>query len=197
MIKGIDISHWNSDVTVKSALTTSKFCIIKLTEGKTYIDAAYNRNIKFVKDSKAIIGFYHYAHPEQNTAVQEANAFVSTLKKVYLHGRTKNALLALDWEGKALNYPEEWAIAWLGEVYERTGIRPLFYVQASALDRFKRLPKMDYGLWVAKYTNPENTEPPIGKFPRWAMWQYSSTGYDHDIFNGTVAQLKKYAKPSK
>lgn len=182
MIKGYDFSHYQ--VNTYKKYNDADFIILKATEGVSYKDPQMAKMAEHFKDKP--LGFYHYAHPEKNTAKKEAAHFVKTVKP-YLP-----AVLALDWEQLALNCPISWAREWLDEVYRLTGIKPLFYVQSSYVPKCgEAIISGDYGLWVARYSKGMQS-PNVGKWGRWTIWQYTSTPVDCDYFNGSIEQFKKY-----
>jgi len=188
-IKGIDVSHWSPSTAVSHANGEMQFAMIKATEGKSIVDNKMKRFARDAEDRGMCIGFYHYAHPELNSYADEAVNFLQQVEP-YIG----KCVLALDWEGKALYKKEyeEWALNWLAVVTERTGVKPMIYVQESALEHVSKIGKQDYGLWVAKWSS---VKPKTGTFPFFAMWQYSEgLGKDFNKFNGTVEQLRKYAE---
>ena len=202
MLYGLDISHYNvnyvrEDIFGQHLVSTADFIFQKLTEGKSYVDPATLANdYRLDYQSDTLMGFYHYARPENNKPEEEAMFFVENI--VYMrtiHGRNselENMLLALDWEGTALNYDPEWALIWLQHVYTMMGIRPLLYVQASEISngKYQKIVNENFGLWVAQWNNVALDS---GVWPFWAFHQYKSHPLDLDRFNGNLWQLLKYA----
>lgn len=188
MLKGIDISHWQDPKNI--AYKDYDFIIMKASEGINFRDSKMQAHLTNVKKANKLYGFYHYARPEYNAdAKKEANYFVSTLNK----NDIGNCLLCLDWEGTALKYPIAWAKLWLDTVYQKTGVRPLIYVQESEIKRrdYSSIAKANYGLWVAKWST---NEPSTGAWSFYALWQYQGSPLDKDYFNGSAEQFKKYCK---
>lgn len=193
MLKGIDVSHYNNLDSILSH-TTPDFCIIKATEGKTFVDPKMNHAIQLCKERDIPIGFYHYARPEYNLPQDEAKHFISKIAP-YLG----ECLLALDWEGTALSYSLDWARKFMDYIYAQTGVKPLITCPSWYTAKLSKILEGDYGLWVAHYTN--KPKPNIGVYPFWAFWQYATPHYnftgqpcycDYDYFNGTPSQLKAY-----
>lgn len=191
MLNGIDISNHNKVNSYNPE--NFDFIIIKATEGRTYkdklLDAHYNRihgKADGKPDDKKLYGFYHYARPENNSPENEAANFLNAVRH-----HAGYALFALDWEDRALNYGSEWPLRWLNCVYHATGVKPLFYVQASKSQRYAALATAGFGLWIADW----NKKTPRHKgWPFWALWQTGiKSGLDRNLFNGTAAQFKKYA----
>lgn len=196
MLKGIDISHHNNLDRILSIIDKPDFCIIKATEGKTFTDSKFKHNIQICQERNIPIGFYHYARPERNLAVEEAKHFIDKVAP-YLG----ECILALDWEDKALKCPVSWAKQFLDYVKVQTGVTPLIYCSASYTPRLKPILEGNYGLWVAHYTRMQ--KPVIGVYPFWAFWQYSTPQYnftdgvcpcDFDYFNGNIKQLQAYMR---
>lgn len=188
VIQGVDISHHNKIEAIK--FSQYKFCMCKATEGKTFKDNKYQYHSDFLLKSNVIIGAYHYARPENNNYKDEANNFIDSIRK-FIHNTP--VVLALDWEGTALNYGADWPLNWLEYVYHVTGIKPLFYVQNSHLLKYQNIADYDYGLWLAHWTDESTMRKNnFGKWKYPAMWQFTSKPYDINIFYGSAKQLIKY-----
>lgn len=192
MILGVDISHWQGSPNfdyLRSAGT--EFCITKLTEGTTYRDPTSRRNRSEAKRAGMISGIYHFA--KAGNAIREADFFVDTA------GDVSEELLVLDWEVKHAD-PVGWCLTWLNRVFERTGCRPLIYINKSTRNGFNWSPVIagNFGLWLASYDGV--TDQPAANGWAVAMKQYTSSGRvagiagdcDRDAFYGTVGQLRKY-----
>ena len=185
MLKGCDISKWNPTTPAGY-----DFYIIKASEGNGYKDGLLDQHYNNVKAMGKLYGFYHYARPDLgNTPEAEADWFLSLVGQ-----HAGNAIFALDYEGDSLSYGQEWALRWLQRVYEKTGVRPVFYCSSSALPMFEKIVKENFGLWVANW-NVES--PKIEPWSVFAFWQYTNRPIDRDYFNGTIEQYKKYCKSDK
>ena len=150
-MNGIDISAWQGDKNIDLAKVPYDFCIIKATEGTDYKNRYFAAHCDKVLSRKKLLGVYHYAN--SGDPQKEADYFLAYCKK-YIG----KAILILDWEAK--NNPQfgkndlEWCLKWCNYVYQKTGIKPLIYIQKSAMDAVK---KAGYGLWVAQYPDYERT----------------------------------------
>lgn len=203
-LSGIDISHHNRDFGgLYDEINKSAFVIMKASEGKTYIDPMVNLYIETVKDSGAYMGFYHFARADNgNSPIEEAQNFLSVVRP-YIG----KCLLALDVEGKSLTVKEidEWAFKFLDYIYKITGIKPLLYVQRSAVSKFNKVAKNDYGLWMANYIvesdrnilSEKMRKFNVYPFPFVAIWQHSSRTLDYNLFNGSPLQLNKYMEKAE
>ncbi len=150
-MNGIDISAWQGDNNINLANVPFDFCIIKATEGTSYKNRYFTAHCDKVLSRKKLLGVYHYANG--GNVQKEADAFLAYAKK-YIG----KAVLVLDWEAR--NNPLfgkndlEWCLKWCSYVQSKTGIKPLIYVQKSAMEAVK---KAGYGLWVAQYPDNEQT----------------------------------------
>lgn len=198
MLHGIDISHHNYDMLTKTNLgkfimDKVDFYIAKVSEGKDWFDPdCWFWDTVFPETT--LRGYYHYARPENNSPKEEAQHFLYAAQSAGM--RHSGDILALDWEGEALKYDIEWAVEWCQTVHSMVGYKPLIYIQESAIPSAAKLAELDYGLWVAKWS--DGTEMPnIGRWPFYAIWQYRSTPIDMNVFNGNADQWKAYAMPKK
>lgn len=205
MLKGIDISKYQAGINLSAIANQIDFVICKATEGIGYTDKNCDGFYQEAKRLGKKLGVYHYARPDLgNSAINEADYF---LKETI--GYHKEAILVLDWEGNSLKYSTNWAKQWLDRVYEKTGVKPILYIQASALSQdWSKVVQADYGLWVANYgsNNGQPQESAFNKHPlkHWsfyALWQYTSKGrlsgyngnLDLDYFSGDKTAWDKYA----
>lgn len=178
---GVDISNYYRSVDYHKY----DFYIIKASEGRTFKDPMLDKHYNAVKATGKPYGFYHYARPENNSWKAEADHFLSLVGH-----HAHKAIFALDWEGNALRYNYVWALNWLNYVYQKTGVRPLFYCQGSALSRYPQIAKANFGLWVASYGVKA---PQKGAWPAYALWQYSDKPMDMDVLNGDIKTWNAYA----
>lgn len=199
---GYDISKWQS---VGAGDSAKDFVICKATEGVGYVDPNCDKHYQRAKGQGKLLGVYHFARPDKNSAKAEAEFFVNNIK-----GYIGEAILCLDWEQAGQMGKTDWAKAWLDNVCALTGVRPLIYMSASVVAQYdwSGIAK-DYGLWIAGYPNKYNVKNPpvpttgdmpykLGAWSFWAIWQYSSSAgnLDLDIANMTKTGWKKYAKVS-
>ncbi|SFJ44585.1 lysozyme [Paenibacillus sp. UNC496MF] len=176
-IKVIDVSHHQNDrrpidwKAVKAGGVAGAF--IKATEGGASKDPTFAANASGAAAAGLEVGFYHYAHPELNSAVTEAAHFVSVVK-----GIKADFPHALDVEGQASKIGAEaltaWCVAWLQEVERLTGHAAMIYSGGSFARTYLGKALGKWSLWIAHYgaTTPmaNNT------WSQWAAFQYTSSG---------------------
>ena len=150
-MNGIDISAWQGDAGIDLSKIAYDFCIVKATEGTDYKNRYFAAHCDAVLKKKKLLGAYHYANGSDPQI--EADHFLAYVKK-YIG----KAVLVLDWEAKNNHQfgknDLEWCLKWCNYVYRKTGIKPLIYIQKSAMNAVK---KAGYGLWVAQYPDYERT----------------------------------------
>lgn len=201
-LNGVDIANYQAGINI-SAMSTTQFVIVKATQGTWYTSPSFVKQYADAKAAGKLLGIYHYAEGGDYKA--EADYFLKVIGS-----RVGEAILCLDWEGT--NNPtfqsgrdKTWVKNWCDYVACKTGVKPLVYVQQSAMKSVSGIG--DYGLWVAQYannnqTNYQSTPWNEGAYSC-AIRQYSShgrvTGYNADIdldkFYGDSAAWKKYANP--
>ena len=80
-IKGIDISNHQKGVNLKNYKNQGfEVCIIKATEGKSYISPTLDEQFKEAKAAGFKVGFYHFANNNSSPETQ-ANFFKSIISK--------------------------------------------------------------------------------------------------------------------
>lgn len=188
-MNGIDISAWQGDNGIDLSKIAYDFCIVKATEGTDYKNRYFAAHCDKILNRKKLLGAYHYANGSDPQ--KEADHFLAYVKK-YIG----KAVLVLDWEAKNNNLfgvkDLEWCLQWCSYVQKKTGIKPLIYVQKSAMDAVK---KAGYGLWVAQY--PDSVETGYQEHP-WnegkyncLIRQYTSVG-KLSGYNGNLDLNKAY-----
>lgn len=187
MLKGIDISHHNKYQYQHNEFSMDDydFIIMKATEGRTYVDPMMDEYMKEIVAKEKKYGFYHFARPENNDPISEAKHFCDTIGTDGV-----GAILALDWESKAISYDLDWALDWLRYVERVYNKKPLFYCSASFTSKLNPIYQNGNGLWVAHYTKAD--KPRVKAYPFYAIWQYTDSPLDKDVFNGNEEQWYKY-----
>lgn len=207
-MNGIDISNWQSDLDLSKI--ACDFVIVKATEGVGFVDKScdkfFQQGLKLGKK----LGFYHFARPELNSAVKEAEFFYNNTKNYFGKG-----IPVLDWESSGKSNVT-WALTWLNKVYELTGVKPMIYMSESVVNAYdwSKVVAGDYGLWVAKYRDNQidynynmsnaGNKPSVKWWSFYAMWQWTSCGrldgynasVDCDLFYGDAATWDAYVGKS-
>lgn len=201
-LQGIDVASWQQSLDLRQI--SYDFVVVKATEGTGYINPCCDTHVQQAIEMGKLFGVYHYANG--GDPIAESNFFLQNIQ-----GYIRKGILVLDFEGEsnaAWNvYPNEWIKAWCDNVYNQTGVKPLVYIQASALNKVTGVG--DYGLWVAEYADSELTyyqDTPWNEGAyACAMRQYAGGngrvygydgGVDLDKFYGDAEAWMKYANPN-
>ena len=184
-LQGADTSHWQSSATFERSIAGRQWTAIKATEGTGFVDSSFRARWnelgrKVQSGQMALRVAYHFMRPGNGAA--QARHFLSTLG---IHGRLPaGTRLCLDWEASALSDPKALRDA-ATTIHSVTGLWPLIYTSASRVPAATRaVPNAP--IWEAKWSGSVPTNVPFV--------QYSDgPGYDHDVFNGGLAQLRKFA----
>lgn len=208
MLDGIDIASYQESL-VPSRMATTDFIIVKATGGTGYVNPCFKTHANQTVKSGKLLGLYHYAREEGCSGSARAEAaYFATAVKPYLG----KAMLALDFEGGAVDLGASWAKEWLDEVYRLTGVKPLLYSYKNcvrALD-WSKVTK-SYKLWAAQYgsndptgykRNPWTDAYGFGAWKNPTIYQYTSKGrvkgydgsLDLNLFYGDKADWQKLCK---
>lgn len=206
-LNGIDIASHQKGLN--AGTINADFVIVKATGGTQYINPLCDTFYQQAKQAGKLLGIYHYAHEAYcpGTAEQEAEHFLKNVQ-----GYLGEAVLVLDFE--ADNKTDvAWAKRWLDYVYQKTGIKPLFYTYTEVLNSadFSPIAQADYGLWLANYglNQPQGynkPDTPAGRgFLSVVMHQYTSSGrldgwggnLDLNVFYGDKGAWQAYAGKSE
>lgn len=210
-VPGIDVSYWQSGIDwPKVRAAGQRFTFVKTTEGESYVDPTFEDNWKGAKQGGLLRGAYCFFHPNQDPKKQ-ADRFLSVLKAINDPGELPLILDLEVTDGVAKDKIIAKAKAWLDEVEQAAGRKPMIYSGVSFLET--SLSELgggppawarDYALWIGWYPNQytPGMSPlmPRGWF-KWTFWQYHAKGtvngintaVNLDLFNGTIDQLYTFA----
>lgn len=206
MIRGFDAASYQGAFDAERASRDGyAFCILKATQGTSYVNPYYRTQAAKVRASGMLLGHYHFT--EFGSADAEAAHFISTVEAA---GHvTTGELFALDCEDRyddagnlipapADCYPLVLDVAL--RVYRAFGAYPLIYSSQSFIDahNLSHLANNNLGLWLAAWQSADPT--PVPQWPFVAFWQYADKGsvdgingpVDLDFFNGPLARLHLY-----
>lgn len=201
-LRGIDVSSYQSGIDL--SVVPCDFVIVKATEGVDYVNPDCDRAVQQAIQLGKCWGTYHYV--KGPGAVAEADYYVDNIK-----GYLGKGILCIDWESYSNRAWGDYAYleTLVSRVIERTGIKPLIYVQASAYAPTAAVAKRhDCGLWIAQYADVNATgyqdQPWNEGAYDCAIRQYSSAGrlngwngrLDLDKFYGDADAWRRYVGAS-
>lgn len=199
-LAGCDISDYQGDINWPTFKNNVNFVIAKATEGTSIIDEWFGNNRQQARLAGILRGWYHFAHPELNSATDEATFFINVIKGDPLQ---VGESIYLDYEESWSGDNVTWVLTWMQAVEKALGVKPIFYSYQSMLTSHDWTPVVnnDNGLWVAAPTNdPSNNNFDTGAWPSAMMQQWGNetipgvtTGVvDADIFFGDANAFKAY-----
>jgi GH25 family lysozyme M1 (1,4-beta-N-acetylmuramidase) len=203
--KGLDVSHWNGTINwTKVAHAGYRFAFGKATEGTSYNDQSYITNRNGSEGAGLVFGGYHFARPAGGSlagatasAIKQANHFLAVA------GPQPGELppvLDLEVTGNlAKQRLLVWTLAWVGQIYARTGVEPFVYTSPlfwkGRLGDSTAAAAAGTGLWIAHWTSKTAPLVPAQNWngDGWKFWQWTDCvavpGIKHcsdgDRMNGT------------
>jgi len=204
-ILGIDVSHHQNSINWQLVANDSKvFAYCKATEGMTYHDPNFVTYMTGGINAGIVMGAYHFARPDNNTATQDANNFINTASSYIGNGflppvldlEDPNANTHLDQIFTASQLTA-WVQTWLNRVESQTGIQPILYL-SSHYAAYLNSSLNSYGLWIAKPDGSASSPPSdLGNWNNWIFKQYSWEGsvngisghVDLDSFHGSITDF--------
>lgn len=210
-ILGVDVSHHQGDINWTQVYNDNKvFAFVKSTEGMTYTDPQFVTNMQNGTAAGVVMGAYHFARPDNNSATDDANNFVN-IASSYVGDGYLPPVLDLEDPGNGTSLTSiytstqltAWVQQWIDVVVAATGVQPIIYTSTNYAEYLNSSLNV-YGLWIAKPgTSP--TDPPsnIGVWEDWAFKQYSWVGsvsgivgdVDLNVFNGTIDDFNALINP--
>jgi len=214
-ILGIDVSTYQGNITWSSVRNTSTklFSWAKASEGVNITDNQFVNNENNGTAAHVYMGAYHFSRAESNTAVAEANYFLSVAGSYIGPGHLPPALDLEDPGGSSPALTSyftsaaltTWVVDWMTTVQNATGVTPVLYTDGS-IANYLGSAAHAYKLWTADPDGSPTATPSatyIGTWPTWTFKQYSWTGaisgisgnVDEDVFNGDTAAFNLLVNP--
>ena len=165
--KIIDISHHNNIDKIDT-----DYVFIKLTEGVGYKDDEAEEYYNMALSQNKKIGLYHVCRFDniENTPELEAEWFLSQIKP--------NTYLILDVEPNYAGVNKidtSRILAWLKLVENKTGVKPLIYINENMENNANWGEIIKYPLWIAKYSK---NKPNLKNWTNFIAWQFTDSPID-------------------
>jgi lysozyme len=207
--KGHDVSSHQKNVDWQQARAKgARFVYVKATESHTYRSPHFSRQYSGARDAGIIRGAYHFALPDKSSGRTQAGHFVRNGGSWSADGWTLPPALDIEYNPydkrhKCYGLSKAKTVSWIksfsDEVKRLTGRRPVIYTTAhwwNSCTGGSRAFASDHALWVARYNAADAGELPAG-WSLWTLWQYDNSGSlpgDQNLFNGSLNQLRKFAR---
>jgi lysozyme len=183
----IDISHWQGFPDFEQVAASGVVaCIMKATEGASYIDP--NRATNYVNATKAgiVCCTYHWLSPGGN-ASEQMHFYLDTIEPVM----GERVVIDYEEDGCTLNDLTE-AVSEL--LADKRDLNVTVYsghlLKEQLGDDRNDLLAENTDLWLAQYTSGTPSWP-TGTYDYWALWQWSETG-EIDGIEDTNVDLNRY-----
>ena len=182
----VDVSHWQGTMNWDVAKSKGvKGAIIKASEGTTWRDDQFKRNVAECKRLGIAWGAYHYFYPTLNALDQAKNfidAMMGCAPDLGIWGDFEQPATGLDVQALAHGFMDEIKKYYSAGIYTSPGYAKYTMNSASWMKEFP--------LWIAHYGYTDDfgvyhdvTAPTIPlPWTECVIWQYSSkgTGYGSD-----------------
>ena len=200
-IKGVDVSSYQGEIDWNIlAKQNIEFAFIKATEGSSYVDENFKKNLEGAMKTDLLVGAYHFFSYD-STGEAQANNFIKNVPK---QNNMLPPVIDIEFYGdKYKNIPDisttqkelTVMLERLEEYYEK---KPIIYATNKSYNLYIVDNFNDYYIWIRD----------IFKLPKlkdnreWTFWQYTDkavlNGYkgkedkiDINVFNGSIDELKK------
>jgi lysozyme len=181
---------------------------VKTTESTTYRNPYFGRQYDGARKAGIIRGAYHFAVPDRSSGTAQAAYFAHNGGAWRADGWTLPPALDIEYnpydrKRQCYGLSKAGMVAWIrsfsDEVKRETGRRPVIYTTAhwwnTCTDGSGAFAS-DHALWTARHDAADAGALPSG-WSFWTFWQYDNGGGlpgDQNLFNGSMAQLKRLAK---
>ena len=154
-VHGLDISkyqgniNWSEVEKMESEGVKLEFAICKVTEGSNKVDRKWKRNLKSIRNTKVILGTYHFFRADKD-AVWQAKNFLQYYS--YKKGDIPPALDLETTENQSKEIIQTKALQFLNYLENETGVVPMIYTNVDFYNAYFSEEKFEkYPVWIAHY----------------------------------------------
>lgn len=169
---GIDVSRHNGDINWSIVKKHNKllFVYVKATEGATYVDPSYDRNISGARNAGYLVGSYHYFRMTSSSHSQFKN-FIGAI------GNNEQDLIPMvdveTTDKHSYKETRDSLNVFLRLVKAHFGKAPMIYATNRSYNEICGASYNNYHLYIGRYG--ENA-PRISGKGQYSIWQYSQDG---------------------
>ena len=174
-VKGIDVSHYQKNIDwEKVANAGVDFVYIKATEGATYVDPMFKKNIEGAKKAKILVGVYHFFRMTSTPEKQFEN-FKKAMKdyKMDLVPMIDVEPSQKEMAGKSVKDLQKNLDKFIALIKDEYGVPPMIYGTQRSYNTYCAPKYNNYHLYIGRYG--KNSPEIIGK-GTYTIWQYTETG---------------------
>jgi len=188
--RGVDVSSFQhpggAAINWRSVARAGyRFAFIKATEGTYYVSTNFRADAAAAKAAGLLVAAYHFANPERSSGTAQAD-FALNHGAYRADGRTLRMILDIEVDpyltkvcyGLSPAKMVSWIAAFMGEVYRRTGMRPVINTQPAWWDKCTGSTHAFVAdqLWVQDHKAGARSPALPAGWAGWSYWQYSITG---------------------
>jgi GH25 family lysozyme M1 (1,4-beta-N-acetylmuramidase) len=207
--QGHDVSSHQKNVDWQSSKTKgARFAYVKATESHTYRNPYFGQQYSGSRNAGLIRGAYHFAVPNKSSGKSQAQHFVRNGGGWTADGWTLPPALDIEYNpydhkhkcyGLSKSKMVSWIQSFSNEMKRLTGRRPVIYTTThwwNTCTGRSRAFASNHALWTARYDSASAGSLPAG-WSFWTFWQYDNGGSlpgDQNLFNGSLTQLRRFAR---
>ncbi|WP_327136803.1 lysozyme [Streptomyces sp. NBC_01340] len=207
--KGHDVSSHQKNIDWRGAKAKgARFVYVKATESHTYRNPYFGQQYNGARDAGILRGAYHFAVPDKSSGANQAAYFVRNGGAWRADGWTLPPALDIEYNpydkkhkcyGLSKTGIVSWIQAFSDELERETGRHPVIYTTThwwNTCTGGSSAFAANHALWLARYDSADTGALPAG-WSMWTFWQYDNSGTlpgDQNLFNGSLTQLKRFAK---
>lgn len=200
LIRGVDVSAYQTVSSWSSLARSVDFVIVKATESTGYVSKTFRTYYAGARSAGILRGSYHFAHPANNP-VTEARFYARTLKAAgFVSGRDLPPVLDIErTDGKGKAALTAWCLSFLREVDAQLGLKEpwlrcgVYTNNDYRRNRFDGAKVLDgRWLWLAAWPDrnggwPADDDRPTGA----ALWQWTDRARVSGIRENTDANVAR------
>jgi lysozyme len=198
---GIDISHYNGDAAAEiDGADSITFIICKATEGVTYTDPDFFKNMRLIGEKNAISGCYHFYHTDDDPIAQadfywqQAGKTAPGMPPIV---DVEEGSLPANPAGIDIARMQQHLLAFITRVQTVSGRPVMIYTNLAFADQYLNNPAFaQHSLWLAEYSSTPQL-PLTWKNKGYKIWQknasydINSHPTDYDLYTGPREDLLK------
>ncbi|GGO49816.1 MULTISPECIES: lysozyme [Streptomyces] len=205
--RGHDVSSHQKNVDWQRAEDRgARFVYVKATESHTYRNPYFRQQYDGSRAVGLVRGAYHFALPHRSSGRTQAAHFLRNGGQWTADGWTLPPALDIEHnpygDRKCYGLSKSRMVGWIrsfsDEVRRQTGRRPTIYTTArwwNDCTGGSAAFGANHPLWLARWSSSPGALPRGWSF--WTIWQHDNGGDlpgDQNLFNGSKAQLKAFAR---
>lgn len=205
--RGHDVSSHQKNVNWQKAKSKgSRFVYVKATESHTYRNPYFKQQYNGSRNAGIVRGAYHFAVPNKSSGKKQAAYFMNHGGRWRADGWTLPPALDIEHNpyssrkcyGVSRTGMVSWIKSFSNEVKRQTGRRPVIYTTTKWWNDCtggSRAFGSNHALWLARWSSTSGALPKGWSYL--TIWQYDNSGRlpgDQNLFNGSLNQLKRFAR---